>query len=180
MSAESLTEFRDRYQTLLVAACEWRAMHTDPEPLANQVFDALARQDGPPSLRAAYQVLDTVVFDSYVRHSDGRSFLDKLRGQVAALPNAPQDSPAEAKLRDALTRLRRRDRELLQRSYWDELAESELAEIDAVEVAEIVRRREQALNNYRKLASRLSPDSDLGQATQLLRSLKPGLHNRWE
>ncbi len=180
MRAEGLAEFRDRYETLIVAACEWRAMHTEPEPLAAQVFDLLARKNEAPSLRAAYQLLDKVVFDSYVHHSDGRSFLDKMRGQVATVPNAPQDTPEEAKLRDAVSRLRRRDRELLQRAYWDELSEPELAEVHAVEVDEIVARREQALNNYRKLIARLSPASDPGLAARLLRSIKPGVHTRWE
>ncbi len=154
-------------------------MHTEPEPLAATVFAVLAEKDAP-DLRSAYQVLDRVVFDSYTRHSDGRSIMDRLRGQVAAIPNAPKDSPEEAKLRDAVSRLRRRDRDLLQRAYWDELSESELAEVDGVDVAEIVKRREQALNNYRRLIAKLSPASDPGMAAKLLRSIKPGVHTRWE
>lgn len=175
----SLAEFRDRYETLLVAACEWRAMHADPEPLAATVFAVLAEKDAA-DLRTAYQVLDTVVFDSYLRHSDNRSILDRLRGQIAPIQNAPKDSPEEAKLRDAVSRLRRRDRDLLQRAYWDELSESELAEVDGVEVSVIVERREEALNNYRKMIARLSPGSDPGMAAKLLRSIKPGVHTRWE
>lgn len=175
----SLAEFRDRYESLLVAACEWRAMHAEPEPLAAEILNVLEVKDAP-TLRAAYQVLDRVVMDSYVRHSDGRSILDRLRGQVVALPNAPKDTPEEAKLRDAVSRLRRRDRDLLQRAFWDELSESELAEIEGVAVTEVVRRREEALNNYRKLIARHSPTSDPGMAARLLRSIKPGVHTRWE
>ncbi|MCW5951145.1 MAG: hypothetical protein KIT69_02660 [Propionibacteriaceae bacterium] len=179
MSADGLAEFRDRYEALMVTACEWRAMHTEPETLAATVFSVLAEKDAP-DLRTAYQVLDEVVFDSYVRHSDGRSILDRLRGQVTAIPNAPKDSPEEAKLRDAVSRLRRRDRDLLQRAYWDELSESELAEVDGVDVPTVVQRREQALNNYRRLIARLSPSSDPGMAAKLLRSIKPGIRTRWE
>lgn len=179
MSADGLAEFRDRYEALMVAACEWRAMHAEPEPLAATVFSVL-EEKGTPDLHTAYQVLNEVVFDSYIRHSDGRSILDRLRGQVEAIPNAPKDSPEEAKLRDAVSRLRRRDRDLLQRAYWDELSESELAEVEGVEVAEIVRRREEALNNYRRLMARHIPASDPGMAAKLLRSIKPGLHTRWE
>lgn len=176
---DSVTEFRERYQTTIVAACEWRAMHTDPEPLAGAVFDLMAHTDAA-DLRTAYRALDKVVLDSYIRHSNNTSVLDKLRGKVAELPNAPKDTAEQAKLRDALSRLRRRDRDLLQRAYWDELTEGELAEVDGTDVPTIVQRRDQALNNYRKLIARLSPSSDPAEASRLLRGIKPGSHTRWE
>lgn len=176
----SLEEFRDRYGALLVAACEWRAMHTDPELLAGRVFDLLAAKSEAPNLRTAYRVIDQVVFDSYLQQSDQRSILDRLRGEASPIPNAPKDSPEQAKLRDALTRLRGRDREVLQRAYWDELSESELAEVDGVDAAEIVQRRERALGSYRRLIARLSPGSDPDRAAKLLRGIKPGIHTRWE
>lgn len=179
MSADGLPEFRDRYEALLVAACEWRAMQADPEPLAATVFSVLAAK-GTPNLRDAYQVLNDVVFDSYLRHSASQSILDRLRGQTPALPNAPKDSPEQVKLRDALSRLRHRDRELLQRAYWDELSESELAEVEGTEVPTVVQRREQALNNYRRLIAKHCPGSDPGMAAKLLRSIKPGVRTRWE
>ena len=179
MTADGWAEFRDRYQALFVAACEWRAMPTDPEPLAARLFELLEEKN-TPTLHAAYQLLDQVVFDSYLRHSDGRSILDRLRGHVAPLPNAPQDSAEEAKLRDAVSRLRRRDRDLVQRAYWDELSESELAEVEGVDVAEVVRLREEALNRYRRLMVRHVPAGDPGMAAKLLRSIKPGIHTRWE
>lgn len=171
-------EFRDRYEALLVAACEWRAMHADPELLASRVLDALAAKDA--DLRTAYRVLDKVVFDSYLELSGSRSIVDQLRGKTPALPNAPQDSPEQAKLRDALTRLRRRDRELLQRAYWDELSESELAEVTGADVATVVQHREKALDSYRRLMVRHAPASDPEMAAKLLRSIKPGVHTRWE
>lgn len=174
-----IDEFREQYGPLLIAACEWRAMHTDPAPLAEDILQTLASKE-TFTLRAAYQALDKVVFDSYSRHSDSTSILDRLRGKVAELPNAPKDTPEQAKLRDALSRLRRRDRDLLQRAYWDELTESELAEVDGADAPTVVQRREQALNNYRKLIARLSPDSDPGEASRLLRGIKPGLRTRWE
>lgn len=175
-----LAEFRDRYEALLVTACEWRAMHTDPEPLADRVFDTLARDRSELNLRNAYRALEKVVFDAYARHSDRRGILDKLRGQVEPIENAPKDSPEQAKLRDAVARLRRRDRDLLQRAYWDELSEAELADVEGVGVPEILERRERALNNYRRLIIRLSPTSDPAAASKLLRSIKPGIRTRWE
>lgn len=175
-----MDEFRDRYESLLVAACEWRAMHTDPEPLAALVFDHLERNEGEPSLRAAYQAMDKVVMQAYVQYSDGRSIIERLSGRTVALENAPKDTPEQAKLREAVSRLRRRDRDLLQRAYWDELSESELAEVDGVDVPTVLTRREQALNKYRRIIARLSPTSDPGMAAKLLRTIKPGQRTRWE
>ena len=41
-------------------------------------------------------------------------------------------------------------------------------------------RREQALNNYRKVVARLLPGTDAGLASKLFRSVKPGIRTRWE
>ncbi len=176
----SLAEFHDQYESLIVAACEWRAMHADPERLAARVFGLLATQPGPPSLRAAYQTLDKVVFDSYLEESAGTSIMSRLKGEQKAVPNAPTDTAEEKKLRDAVARLRRRDRDLLQRAYWDELSENELAEIEGTDVRTVVERREQALHNYRKVVARLSPTTDAALISKLFRSIKPGLRTRWE
>ena len=179
MSADG-SEFRDQYESLIVAACEWRAMHADPERLAIRVFDLLKAQAAPPTLRAAYQALDKVVFDSYLEESASTSIMSRLKGEQKAVPNAPDDTAEQKKLRDAVARLRRRDRDLLQRAYWDELSENELAEIEGADVRTIIERREQALNNYRKVVTRLSPTTDAALVSKLFRSVKPGLRTRWE
>ncbi|MDQ7994084.1 MAG: sigma factor-like helix-turn-helix DNA-binding protein, partial [Propionicimonas sp.] len=126
------------------------------------------------------QVLDKVVLQAYVEASDSRSILDLVRGQRTTLPNAPQDSKQEARLRDAVSRLRRRDRELLQLAYWDELGESELGEVLGTDSDTVAARRERALANYRALVRRLSPDTDPGEPSRLFRSIKPGVRTRWQ
>lgn len=106
--------------------------------------------------------------------------MSRLKGEQKAVPNAPTDTAEEKKLRDAVARLRRRDRDLLQRAYWDELSENELAEIEGTDVRTVVERREQALHNYRKVVARLSPTTDAALISKLFRSIKPGLRTRWE
>jgi hypothetical protein len=176
----SLAEFRDQYEPLIVAACEWRAMHTDPDPLADRVFSLLATQSGEPGLRAAYRALEKVVFDSYLEASATVSIMSRLKGEQRPVPNAPADTAEEKKLRDGVAKLRRRDRDLLQRAYWDELSENELAEVEGADVRTVIDRREQALNNYRKVVARLLPGTDAGLASKLFRSVKPGIRTRWE
>jgi len=180
MSTQGLAEFRDRYEALIVAACEWRAMHVDPEDLAGRVFAVLHDQPGVPDLRSAYRVVDKVVLEAYVQSSNSRSILDRLRGERSPLPNAPRDTKEEAKLRDAVSRLRRRDRDLLQLAYWDELAESELAEVLETDTQEVAVRREKALTNYQALVRRLSASTDVGEPSRVFRSIKPGVRTRWQ
>ena len=180
MSTEGLADFRDRYGALLVAACEWRAMQADPEALAGRVFAVLHDQPGAPDLCSAYRVLDKVVLDAYVESGSSRSILDRLRGERSPLPNAPRDTKEEAKLRDAVSRLRRRDRDVLQLGYWDELGESELAQVLATDAEEVVVRRERALANYQALVRRLSPSTDASEPSRLFRSIKPGVRTRWQ
>lgn len=180
MSAAGLDEFRDRYWSLAVTACEWRAMHADPERMATQVFEALAADPEQPNLRLTYRLIDKTVMNAYTEAVGTRSIFDQLRGQKQTVPNEPQDSDEEAKLRKAVARLRRRDRDLLQRAYWDELSESELAEVEGCDLTEVLTRRDRALENYRRLLARLSPASDPDAASKLLRSIKPGIRTRWE
>ncbi|MEA5052747.1 MAG: hypothetical protein VB093_04785, partial [Propionicimonas sp.] len=114
MSTQGLAEFQDRYTTLVVAACEWRAMQANPEALADRVFAALRDHREPPDLRLAYQALRRVVFDSYTEYSSRRSLIDTLRGVAEPVANAPQDSAEEKWLREAISRLPERDRDVLQ------------------------------------------------------------------
>ncbi len=176
----SLAEFRERYWPLVVTACEWRAMQADPELLAARVFTVLGEKPGPPGLHQTYRVLEQVVFDSYVQASASRSILDQLRGERRPLANAPVDDAVHAALRDAVTRLGGRDREVLQLCYWDELSEAEAAEALGIDLAKLQERRDRALDRYRALLRRHVPSVDPAAASQLFRSVKPGRHTRWE
>lgn len=180
MSIEGLAEFRDRYESLVVTACEWRAMHADPEALAERVFGVLRDQRAAPDLRGAYQVIDKVVLNSYVEFGASRSLFDRLKGGQLPVPNAPKDTKQEAELRDSVSRLRRRDRELLQMAYWDELSESELAEVLGTDTDTVLAQRARALEHYRSLVQRHSPTSDPSEPSRLFRSVKPGLRTRWQ
>lgn len=176
----TLAEFRDRYGALVVAACEWRAMQADAEVLAARVFAVLTDQSAPPDLARAYRVIEKVVLDSYVQASASRSILEQLRGERKPLPNAPVDDAVHAALRDAVTRLGGRDREVLQLSYWDELTEAEAAEVLGLDVERLRDRRERALDRYRGQLRRRVPAVDPSAASQLFRSVKPGRRTRWE
>lgn len=180
MTTQGLAEFRDRYEALVVAACEWRAMQADPEILAERVFAILRDQPTAPNLHSAYQVLDKVVLKAYLDSSQSVSIIDRLRGEKVQVLNAPKDTKQEAQLRDAVSRLRRRDRDFLQLAYWDELSESELAEVLATDAQTVETRRAQALEAYRAQVSRRSPSTDPAEPSRLFRSIKPGLHTRWQ
>ncbi len=176
----TVLEFRDRYGALVVAACEWRAMQADAEVLAARVFDRLSDLPAPPDLPKTYQLIDKVVMDAYLEASASQSILDRLRGEKPALPNAPVDDALHATLRDAVTRLSGRDREVLQLCYWDELAETEAADVLGVDLVRLRERREHALDRYRGILRRRAPSADPAAASQLFRSVKPGRHTRWE
>lgn len=177
----TLAEFRDRYGALVVAACEWRAMQADAQLLASRVFSTLADLAVQPSLAKTYQVIDKVVLDAYLDASAGRSILDRLRGEKPSpLPNAPVDDALHAVLRDAVTRLGGRDREVLQLCYWDELTEAEAAEVLRIDLARLRERRDRALDRYRDILRRRAPSAEPAAASQLFRSVKPGRHTRWE
>ena len=176
----SLAEFRERYWPLVVTACEWRAMQADPELLAARVFTVLGEKPGPPDQHQTYRVLEQVVFDSYVQASASRSILDQLRGERRPLANAPVDDAVHAALRDAVTRLGGRDREVLQLCYWDELSEAEAAEALGIDLDKLQERRDRALDRYRALLRRHVPSVDPAAASQLFRSVKPGRPTRWE
>ncbi len=177
----TLAEFRDRYGALVVAACEWRAMQADAEVLAGRVFAGLSDLPAPPDLPTTYQLIDKVVMDAYLEASRSLSILDRLRGdKQTPLPNAPVDDALHASLRDAVTRLGGRDREVLQLCYWDELAEAEAAEVLGLDLARLRERREHALDRYRGILRRRAPSADPAAASHLFRSVKPGRHTRWE
>lgn len=176
----TLADFCDRYGALVVAACEWRAMQADPEVLAARVFAVLADPAKTPDLPRAYRVIDKVVLDSYVQASASRSILDQLRLERRPLPNAPVDDEVHAALRDAVTRLGGRDREVLQLAYWDELTEAEAAAVLGLDLDRFRDRRDRALDRYRGLLRRRVPSVDPDAASQLFRSVKPGRRTRWE
>lgn len=180
MSTQGLAEFQDRYAALVVAACEWRAMQANPEALADRVFAVLRDHRDAPDLRLTYQVIRRVVFDSYAEYSSRRTLMETLRGVSEPVANAPQDSAEEKWLREALSRLPEREREVLQLAYWDQLAESELAEALGLDAAAVRARIERATARYVSLASRKNPSVEAAAVPTILRSLKPGLRSRWE
>lgn len=180
MSAEGLAEFQERYATLAVAACEWRAMQANPEVLADRVFAFLRDDREAPSLHRMYHAIRTVVLDSYLEHSSRRSILDRLRGAQDTVANPPQDTKQEALLRSAVTRLSDRDRELLQLAYWDELDDVELCAVLRVDAEALHARLDKARTKYAGFARRADGAVASEAVPDILRSLKPGLRTRWE
>ncbi|MDQ7992090.1 MAG: hypothetical protein REI45_05330, partial [Propionicimonas sp.] len=64
MTTQGLAEFRDRYEALLVAACEWRAMQADPEVLAARVFTVLEDRPAAPDLRTLVVGVTALQYDA--------------------------------------------------------------------------------------------------------------------
>lgn len=164
------------YRSLVVTACEWRAMGlADPEDMADEVFMLLdPRRDH--NLRDLYSAIDKVVFASYQRYSDSMSVLDRLRGNAAII------GPRRARSDDflhALSNLRRADRELLQLRFWDDLDEEEAGEALGLSVEQIRERMVRAGTRYLAKLSRTHPDLTVGDIVDTLNSIKPGVHRRY-
>ncbi len=165
-----------RYRTLVVTACEWRAMGlADPDFMADEVFDSLD-PGRDHDLRDLYAAIDKVVFRSYQRYSDSISVLDRLRGG-AALGRA-KHTPADDFL-SALSNLRRADRELLQLRFWDDLDEEEAAEALGLSIQQVRERMTRAGTRYLAKLSRNHPDLTVGDIVDTLNSIKPGVHRRY-
>jgi hypothetical protein len=165
-----------RYRSLVVAACEWRAMGlAEPSAMADEVFGRLdPRKDH--DLRDLYKAIEIVVFASYQRFSETLSVLDRLRG--GATIGRPKRNPADDFLL-ALSNLRQRDRTLIQMRFWDDLDDDEAAEALGLTREKI---REQLANAGTKYLSKLSrshPDLALSDIEDTIRSIKPGIHRRF-
>ncbi len=167
----------DRYRGLVVASCEWRAIGVaDPQVMADEVFASLDpnRENG---LRDLFVAIDKVVLASYQRFSDSISVLERLRSGAAII--GPRRSPADDFLR-ALSNLRRADRELLQLRFWDDLAEDEAAEVLRLSIDEIRERMVRAGTRYLAKLARSHPDLSYADVVDTVRSIKPGVHRRFE
>lgn len=164
------------YRNLVVTACEWRAMGlADPDDMADEVFSRLdPRRDH--TLRDLYAAIDKVVFASYQRYSDSISVLDRLRGGAVLV--GPRRSRSDDFLQ-ALSNLRRADRELLQLRFWDDLDEDEAAEALGLTVEQIRERMVRAGTRYLAKLSRSHPDLTVGDIVDTLNSIKPGTHRRY-
>lgn len=165
-----------RYRNLVVTACEWRAMGlAEPDAMADEVFSRLdPRRDH--TLRDLYAAIDKVVFASYQRYSDSISVLDRLRGGAVLV--GPKRSRSDDFLQ-ALSNLRRADRELLQLRFWDDLDEDEAAEALGLTVEQIRERMVRAGTRYLAKLSRSHPDLTVGDIVDTLNSIKPGTHRRY-
>lgn len=170
-------ELRARYLSLVVAACEWRAMGlAEPADMADEVFERLdpRRQHG---LRDLYASIDKVVFASYQRYSDSISVLERLRGGAAIAGPRKRSSGDDFLL--ALSNLRRADRELIQLRFWDDLTDDEAAEVVGLTSGVVRERLAMAGTRYLNKLSRSHPDIALSDIEDTIRSIRPGVHRRF-
>ncbi|MCL2802523.1 MAG: hypothetical protein FWD29_01000 [Micrococcales bacterium] len=180
MAEANQSAFRAEYHTLVVAACEWRAMQADPEVLAGRVFDRLACQNAAPDLHQAFQLVQQVVDETYREDSGRRTIMEAIAGSRGApLPNEPADSQEAGALRQALAQLGRREREILQLAYWDELARPEIGLVLGLEAVAVETWLERAQARFALLAGRRTGiDATGADSPGLLRSIKPGNRSR--
>jgi hypothetical protein len=166
-----------RYRSLVVTACEWRAMGlAEPEAMADEVFDQLDLQKDL-TLRDLYASIERVVFASYQRYADRFSMLDRLRGGAMLSPRGKR-SPSDDFL-TALSNLRQHDRDLIQLRFWDELDDDEAAEALGL-TREVVRERlARAGTRYLGKLGRSHPDLAISDIADTIRSIKPGVHRRF-
>ncbi len=166
-----------RYRSLVVTACEWRAMGlAEPEAMADEVFGRLdPRKDH--SLRDLYASIGKVVFASYQRYAGASSVLDRLRGGALIAPR-PRRSPSDDFLA-ALSNLREHDRELIQLRFWDELSDEEAAEALGLTRDAVRERLAKAGTRYLSKLGRSHPDLAISDIEDTIRSIKPGIHRRF-
>lgn len=164
-----------QYHDLVVTACEWRAMGlADPHDMAAEVFGMLdERRDH--NLRDLYAAIDRVVASSYQRHSDTINLLERLRMGASLVSSR---SPIDEFLK-ALSNLRGKERELLQLRFWDELDETEAAEVLGVSIEVVRERLARAGLRYLNKLSRSHPDLAISDVIDTVASIKPGIYRRY-
>lgn len=163
---------RDRYWSLVVNACEWRAYGvSDPELMAQRVFATidLRRHAG---LDAVFRAVDRSVAEAYAQNASGRSMLSLLQGGMitarTTLPPALQ----------ALSSLREGHRRVLQLAYWDELEPAEICEVLGVDLVKVFQRLADAETRFRARLDRLEPDRAVLELAPVLLAVKPGDRRR--
>jgi hypothetical protein len=169
---------RQRYQDLVVTACEWRAVGVaEPEEMAEEVFQRLGPH-GDHDLRELYASIEAVVFASYRRYSSSISVVDRLRGGATIIGPRKRRTPADHFL-EALSNLRGPDRTLMQLRFWDDLTEAEAAEALGITVEVARERLARAGTRYLGKLSRTHPDLAISDVEDTVRSIKPGVHRRF-
>lgn len=167
------------YHDLVVTACEWRAMGlADPHEMAAQVFDLLD-ENRDHNLQDLYRAIDRVVLASYQNYSDSINLIQRLQlGTMLQGPRSAPRTPADEFLR-ALSNLRGRDRNLLQLRFWDELDETEAAEVLGISIEEVRRRLAKAGMRYLNKLLRSHPDLAISDVIDTIASIKPGIYRRY-
>jgi hypothetical protein len=171
-----LAEFTQRYRSLAVVACEWRAFElVDPEEMADAVFAQLERK--PLTLKQLYLAIHKVV-DAAYRHASGdKSILDVFRTPLAG-PKKSERTLVDVG-REAMSQLRMKELDVLQGVHWDELSIEELEELHGADAAVLLVR---ASDKFRdRLAKRLAKYPELGGVEDpiaFFKSLKAGSHRR--
>ena len=155
MSEAELAAFRANYEPLVIVACEWRAMHANPETLANQVFTSLKRQKEPPSLGLIYRLIFKVVTDSFTDQARRRPIREAFTGGAhTAKIELPNETEQTAELRQLIAHLSNRNREILQLAYWDQLTEPEICTVLGLSSAAVAARLTRAQAKYAALLQR--------------------------
>jgi hypothetical protein len=167
-----------QYHDLVVTACEWRAMGlADPHEMAAEVFGLLdERRD--QNLSNLYKAIDRVVLSSYQRYSDSINLIERLRLGAALGSRSAPKNPADEFLK-ALSSLSGRDRQLLQLRFWDELDETEAAQVLGVSIEVVRQRLARAGIRYLKRVSRSHPDLAISDVIDTIASIKPGIYRRY-
>lgn len=168
-------QLRREYHSLVVTACEWRALGLyDPNELAELAFGAM-RPGREYDLRDLYQAITKAVMTSFQRRAEQQGILEWLRS--GATLQRPGFGPTEEPLR-ALSHLREAERELLQYRYWDDLTIPEIAVVRRRSPERVEELLERALQRYAgKLRS--TPVTTRTEVEQLISGLKPGEHRRF-
>jgi len=168
---DDLSQFAERYHSLAVETCEWRAFGVaDPEQMADQVFERLGRKQVPPTLSRFYKEVQFVVGKAYEQAAGQHTIMDLFRNPLGG-KRGPKT--ADDLARDALQRVRQRDLELLQLAYWDDLTPDELAEVQRTDATTALARLNAATAAFGK---RLPTGED--DPSSVMRRIKPGTHRR--
>lgn len=168
---------RERYYSLVVAGCEWRAMGlAEPAAMAEETF-SLLDPGRDHTLRDLYAVMDKVVVRAYQRYSDNLSVLDRLRGSASMV--GPRKHTDADDFLHALSSLRRADRELVQLRFWDDLSDDEAAEALGLNRDTVRGRLATAGTRYLAKLSRSHPDLAISDIEDTIRSIRPGVHRRF-
>lgn len=171
VDGDVVSQLERRYWSLVVTACEWRAVEVEPpEVMAARAFGYL-HTGKVADLHDVFRAVDKAVAVAYRNSVAARSTLDAIRG----LASVRHDVARPAAL-IALSALYEGDRRILQHAYWDDLDPAEIATVLGTDLDRVHQRLETASGRLRaQLVKRGVPVEDLGS---VLREIKPGTHHR--